>query len=174
MILITNMYNVVGPNGEFIVNNIGDVEIGPVYTQMAVDTLVNGWGSIFVAVAVFFFAFTTMISLYYYGETCLVYLTKTENKIAKTIFRLLVIGALYFGAIKTSGIIWGFADLGMGVSAWINIVGILLCYKPALKALKNYEEEKKMGIDEPIFDPVKLGIENAEFWEDKLGAQKIS
>lgn len=165
MILITNMYNVVGSDGEFIVNNIGDVEIGPIYTQMAVDTLINGWGSIFVAVAVFFFAFTTIISLYYYGETCLVYLTKSESQIEKTIFRLFVVVAIYFGAIKTSGVIWGFADLGMGVSAWINIVAIILLHKPALKALEDYEKQKEIGIEEPIFDPVKLGIENADFWE---------
>jgi len=172
MILITNMYNVVGPDGELIVNNIGDVEIGPVYTQMAVDTLVSGWGSIFVAVAVFFFAFTTMISLYYYGETSLVYLTKGENKSAKTAFRLFVVASLYYGAVKTSGIIWGFADLGMGVSAWINIIVILLFHKPAIKALKDYETQKSQGVAQPIFNPVDLGIENADYWENEFKANK--
>lgn len=164
MILITNSYNVVDASGEFIVSNLGNVEIGPVYTQLAVDTLVNGWGSIFIAIAVFFFAFTTIIALYYYGETSLVYLTKDENKAALTALRLFVIGALFFGAVKTSGVIWGFADLGMGLSAWINIIAILFFHKPALKTLKDYEEQKSRGIEEPVFDPAKLGIKNADYW----------
>lgn len=173
MILITDSYNVVNAKGELIINNIGNVEIGPIYTQLAVDSLINGWGSIFVAIAVFFFAFTTMIALYYYGETSLVYLTKGENKVAKTTLRLFVTASLFYGAVKTSGIIWGFADLGMGVSAWINIFVIILFHKPAIKALKDYEKQRKNGIESPSFDPIKLGIKNADYWEEEIKSKKM-
>ncbi len=171
MILITNSYNVVGPDGAMIVNHIGAIDPGPVYTQMAVDTLINGWGSIFVAIAVFFFAFTTMIALYYYGETSLVYLMKGENKTAKTILRLFVIGALFYGSVKTSGVIWGFADLDMGVSAWINILVILVFHKPAILALKDYESQRASGVDKPAFNPSNLGIQNADYWQNESKTQ---
>lgn len=171
MILITGKYNF----GDFsgAVNAAGEaIAAGPIYTQMALDTLINGWGSIFVSVAVFFFAFTTMIALYYYGETNLVYLLKGENKIAKNAFRLFVTGALFFGAVKSSGVIWSFADFGMGVSTWINISVIIIFHKPAIKALRDYEDQKEKGIKQPVFDPANLGIENADYWESEIHSKK--
>src|SRR5699024_11193776 len=48
--------------------------------------------------------------------------------------------------------------------AWLNILGILLLQVPALKALKDYRQQKKQGLD-PQFDPRPLGIKNAEPWE---------
>jgi AGCS family alanine or glycine:cation symporter len=50
--------------------------------------------------------------------------------------------------------------------AWLNIVAILILQKPALLALKDYEAQKRAGLD-PIFDPVALGIRNARFWETR-------
>jgi AGCS family alanine or glycine:cation symporter len=52
--------------------------------------------------------------------------------------------------------------------AWLNIIGILILFfmgKPALKALKDYEEQRKAGVTEYTFDPDKLGIRNADFWK---------
>ena len=52
--------------------------------------------------------------------------------------------------------------------AWVNIVGILIIFfmgRPAIKALKDYEAQKKAGVTEYEFDPKKLGIKNADFWE---------
>ena len=46
---------------------------------------------------------------------------------------------------------------------WINVITMLVIMKPALIALKDYEQQKKEGKD-PIFDPIKLGIKNADFW----------
>lgn len=47
---------------------------------------------------------------------------------------------------------------------WLNVIAILILTKPALLALKDYESQKKLGLD-PVFDPEKLGIKNADFWE---------
>jgi AGCS family alanine or glycine:cation symporter len=54
--------------------------------------------------------------------------------------------------------------------AWINIIGILIIFfmgRPALKALKDYEEQKAKGVTTYTFDPKALGIKNATFWEDR-------
>ena len=66
MILITGSYNVHLGDG-FIVENLPGVGFGPAYTQTAVDTLIPGFGSAFVAIALFFFAFTTLMAYYYYA-----------------------------------------------------------------------------------------------------------
>jgi len=165
MILITDSYNVVGASGDLIVDNLGQVAPGPIYTQVAVDSLLRGWGPIFVSVAIFFFAFTTMISLYYYGETNLVYMVGKEKSWPKTLLRLFVILALAYGALKSSGLIWGFADLGMGLSAWINILVILCFHKPALIALKDYDRQLAAGISSPQFKPLSLNIQGADYWQ---------
>ena len=52
--------------------------------------------------------------------------------------------------------------------AWLNIVGILILFfmgRPALRALKDYEAQRNAGVTEYTFDPKKLGIRNADFWE---------
>ena len=54
MILITGMYNVIPEGKTAIVQNIGNVEAGPIYTQQAVETVITGFGPIFISIAIFF------------------------------------------------------------------------------------------------------------------------
>ena len=74
---------------------------------------------------------------------------------------------------KNASLLWGLGDFGFGSMAWLNLVAILMLTKTALKVFKDYERQKKAGI-EPVFDPVKLGIKGADFWEEKVkeGASK--
>ncbi|NAR56905.1 amino acid carrier protein [Acinetobacter haemolyticus] len=176
MILITGMYNVQGTleAGQFIVQNVSPtVEIGsPAFTQMAVSTVFGGFGQIFVALAVFFFAFTTIIAYYYIAETNITYLSYiTKMPSLMFLTKCFIIAAVVYGVISATGYIWGIGDIGVGLMAWINIIGIILTYfiwKPTIKALRDYEQQQKSGVTEFTFDPVKLGIRNATFWEDRL------
>ncbi|GAM71058.1 sodium/alanine symporter [Vibrio sp. JCM 19236] len=55
--------------------------------------------------------------------------------------------------------------------AWLNIVGILIVFflsKPAIKALKDYEQQKSQGVKDYTFNPVALGIKGATYWENKF------
>jgi AGCS family alanine or glycine:cation symporter len=54
-------------------------------------------------------------------------------------------------------------DIGVGVMAWLNIVAILLLQKPALKALKDYQQQRKQGLD-PHFNAAACGINGADEW----------
>ncbi len=65
---------------------------------------------------------------------------------------------------------WGMGDIGVGLMAWLNIIGILILFfmgKPALKALKDYEAQRKAGVAHYTFDPEALGIKNADFWSNR-------
>ncbi|WP_144460081.1 alanine/glycine:cation symporter family protein [Siminovitchia fortis] len=165
MILITGKYNVENPTGGFLVNNIGDTEIGVGYTQLAVDSVFNGFGSIFVAIAVFFFAITTLLFIAYVAEINFVYIFG-DKQIYKNILRITVILSTFYGGIVSANLIWAIADIGVGLITWINVIGIFLLRKPVLNTLKDYEQQKAMGID-PVFNPIKLGIKNATFWEER-------
>jgi len=66
-------------------------------------------------------------------------------------------------------------DVGVGIMAWLNIVGIIIIFfmsKPAMKALKDYERQKDAGVEKYTFDPKSLGIKNADFWEERFNKNK--
>ena len=46
---------------------------------------------------------------------------------------------------------------------YLNFIAIVLLSKPALKVLKDYDKQRKAGLD-PVFDPREVGIDNADFW----------
>ena len=69
-----------------------------------------------------------------------------------------------FGAVRSAEVAWDLGDMGVGIMAWLNIIAILIVQRPALLALKDYEAQKRAGLD-PTFDPDKLGIKNADLWK---------
>ena len=165
MILFTGMYNTQAEDGTYIVNNIPGVEQGPGFTQAAVDSALPGFGAGFVAIALFFFAFTTIMAYYYIAETNIAYLIRKKNtKTAMLILKIVILIMTFWGTIRTAELAWALGDAGLGIMVWLNVIAILLLTKPALLALKDYESQKKLGLD-PVFDPKKLGIKNADFWE---------
>ena len=166
MILFTGMYNTQAEDGTYIVNNIPGVEQGPGFTQAAVDSALPGFGAGFVAIALFFFAFTTIMAYYYIAETNIAYLIRKKNtKTAMFILKIVILIMTFYGTIRTADLAWALGDAGLGIMVWLNVIAILLLTKPAMLALKDYESQKKLGLD-PVFDPKKLGIKNADFWEN--------
>lgn len=161
MILVTGMYDV-KPAG---IEHIGTQP--SLYTQLAIESALPGLGEIFLAVALFFFCFTTMLSYYYKAETCLAYLLGKSRRtylLANSALKLFLLFAIYQGSIKTAAAVWAMGDLGMGLMAWVNLVVILFLSRPALKALKDYEQQKKAGHN-PTFKPSSIGLQGADFWE---------
>ncbi|WP_256007457.1 alanine/glycine:cation symporter family protein [Pedobacter deserti] len=163
MILFTGKYNVLNPDGGFLVENLPGAKIGAEYTQQAISSHFPALGSGFVAVSLLFFAFTTIMAYYYIAETNLSYLDKKGNKWAINILRLLLLFSTFYGSVKTAEAAWTLGDIGVGMMAWLNVIAILLLRKPALKALKDYQQQRKAGKD-PVFDARAAGIENTSEW----------
>lgn len=167
MILFTGQFNVLHPEGGFIVENLPGVAYGPEYTQFAVASQFPTLGAGFVAISLLFFAFTTIMAYYYIAETNLSYLIrKTQNKWGIWVLRIAILGATFYGTIKTAEMAWTMGDIGVGLMAWLNIIAIILLRKPAFKALKDYQRQKKEGKD-PVFIAKDAGIDNADFWVKK-------
>ncbi len=170
MILITGAYNVHPDGAVMLIQNLPPETIidSPAFTQLALESVMGGFGKVFVAVALFFFAFTTLLAYYYIAETNVAYIRRSFRIPHElTILKLMLIGSVFYGTLRTATLAWGLGDIGVGVMAWLNIIGIIIIFflaKPAIKALKDYEEKRKAGVTEYTFDPEKLGIKNADFW----------
>lgn len=171
MILACKTYNVFDGAGNILVAAEG-VDLGAPgvnYTSAALGTFLGAnWGGIIVSVALFFFAFTTIMAYYYYAETNLVYLFGKGKKehVLIWVLRLGVVGMVFFGSLYEAKAMWDLGDIGVGTMAWVNIIVILLLSPKAFKALKSYERQKKEG-KEPVFDPKEIDAKGADFWENK-------
>ncbi|MFC4802616.1 alanine/glycine:cation symporter family protein [Neobacillus sp. GCM10023253] len=167
MILVTGMYNVTPEGAEPIVQTLKNVEAGPAYTQMAVETVMSGFGPGFVAIAIFFFAFTTLMAYYYIAETTIVYLSgKRELPWLKTILKIVMLIMTYAGCVYSASTMWALGDIGFGSMAWLSLIALFFLMKPALRVLKDYEIQRKAGKD-PVFNPLHANISGADFWEEK-------
>lgn len=178
MIITMGTYNIQGtlPDGQFIVQNVAaGVEINsPAFTQMAMETMYGQFGNIFIAVAVFFFAFTTILAYYYIAEVNVAYLTRFisrgANRTGLFLVKILIMGMVAYGGLNSAGYIWDIGDIGVGLMAWLNIVGILVIFivaRPTLTMLRDYEAQRKAGVKHYTFDPAKFGIKNAPYWEER-------
>ena len=166
MILFTGQYNVINPEGGFLVESLPGIAIGPEYTQYAVESVFNGVGKSFVAISLLFFVFTTLMAYYYMAETNVTYLDKNgHHKWMVTVLRLVTMVTIVYATTVQAGDAWTFGDIGVGLMAWLNVIAILIIQKPALKAYKDYQAQRRQGKD-PVFKPSELGIQNADTWEE--------
>ncbi|MDO4426579.1 MAG: alanine/glycine:cation symporter family protein [Moraxella sp.] len=148
-------------------------QTGIALTQLALSKFVGEFGVIFVAIAIFFFSFTTIIANYSYGESNIEFLAGNKNsKTAMMGLRIALLLMVYIGAVANLTAIWNFADLTMGIMAIINLVAIVWLSPVALRVLKDYERQIKAGVPltEIRFDPdnfPKLKSEaNRDAWQD--------
>ena len=167
MILLTGLYNVESADGGFLYEGLAGVDAGPGYVQAAFDTVLPGFGSSILAIALLFFAFTTIVAYYYIAETNVMYINrKVHRPWLANLLKVLVVTSVIYGGVKSADIAWALGDVGVGIMAWLNIVAIIILQRPALLALKDYETQINSGVD-PVFDPLALGIEKADFWVKK-------
>ena len=133
-------------------------------TQMALDNEMGNAGSTFITIAILFFAYSSIIGNYYYGEANLRYIT--QNKIIITLFRLTTGAMVMFGALASLNLTWSLADVCMGLMTICNLIAIVLLGKYAFRLLEDYREQKRQGIKEPVFtkDKMKDIQQDIECW----------
>jgi alanine or glycine:cation symporter, AGCS family len=141
-------------------------------TQAALSTHVGAWAPSFISVAIFLFAFSSIIGNYYYGETNIEFIK--QSKPAMLVYRLAVIGMVMFGALVDLAVVWNLADLFMGIMALINLVAITLLVKIALAALKDYTAQRKQGKDPVFYADSIPGLKGIESWEYRPQEKKNS
>ncbi|KQU60084.1 sodium:alanine symporter [Bacillus sp. Leaf406] len=139
-------------------------------TQAALTTHVGAWANTFVAIAIFLFAFSSIIGNYYYGETNIEFIK--YSPVTLFIYRLAVLGMVIFGAMVDLQVVWDLADLFMGVMAIINLIAITLLGKIAIAALRDYRQQKKEGKDPVFYSDSIEGLKGIESWDPKPKQEK--
>ena len=117
-------------------------------TQEALTTQIGGAGRIFVAIAIFFFAFSSIIGNYYYGEANIKFITSSRKVL--NAYRLLVGVMVMSGAVMSLQTVWSLADLTMALMTLCNIAAIVLLGGQVMALLKDYRKQKSAGLD-PVF-----------------------
>lgn len=171
LIVATDSYDVVTSAGETIHTNLNEaIEVGPQYAQHAIDATLHGFGSPFVAVAIFLFAFTSQVAFFYIAQSNLQYLTgQKENRAATWILKLGALVISFIGGVVPAQAMWAAGDIGYATLGWINMVVLVLLSPIVIKVYRDYEKQRKAGL-EPHFHPEKLGIRNADFWTERKTA----
>lgn len=118
---------------------------GITLTQRAIDSQVGagGFGTTFVSLAVFFFAFTSIVANYYYGETNIRILTRRRGWL--NIYRLAVGGMVLIGGMSSLGLVWALADVTMAMMAICNLLAIVLLVRYVVRALNDYKRQRREG-----------------------------
>lgn len=122
-----------------------DGSTGIELTQNALQQEVGSIGSLFVAVAIFLFAFTSIVGNYYYGETNIQFIT--QRKWVLNVYRLAVGAMVMIGAVSQLDFVWALADITMGLMTLCNLIAIMILGKYAIKLLNDYQSQKLRGYD---------------------------
>ena len=137
VILISGLYEVPRLNGIAL-------------TQSALQSEIGNWGPTFIAVAIFLFAFSSIIGNYYYGEANIRFMT--SSRVVLTLYRLFSGGVLVmFGALASLEVVWNLGDLFMALLTACNLIAIVCLGKYAFRLLDDYREQKRRGIKDPVF-----------------------
>ena len=153
IILISGLYQVPELNGIAL-------------TQSALQREIGSIGPMFIAVAIFLFAFSSIIGNYYYGEANIRFIT--QNNKVMTAYRIASAGLMVmFGALASFELVWNIVDLFMALLTACNLIAIVLLGRYAFRLLDDYRQQKRQGIKEPVFHRSKLPeIEDElECWE---------
>ena len=131
---------------------------GALWVQESLQESLGSFGPIFIAVAMVFFAFTTLLGNCFYCDNLLIYIHKKQpEKAFMKGFRLVSALAIFLGAGMEMSLLWNLSDVLMGVMALINIPVILILSEIAFKAVQDYEAQLKKGIN-PVFKSADIGL----------------
>ena len=136
---------------------------GMAYVQKAVYGQFGEWGIHFITISVFLFAFSSLLGNYYYTESNLLFI-KNDKRLLK-VFRWSALFVIFLGPQYGFDTAWDLADLFMGLMTLAHMLPLFLLGGIAIRALRNYEAQKKAGKDSPTFKAADIGLTNTELWK---------
>ncbi|QPQ31452.1 alanine/glycine:cation symporter family protein [Lysinibacillus sp. JNUCC 51] len=137
---------------------------GIILTQNSLAVHVGDWAPYFIAISIIFFAFSSIVGNYYYGESNIEFMNAHKGWMFG--YRILVLAMVMFGSLAQVELVWNLADLFMGLMAIINITIILLLGKIAFQVLDDFTMQRNAGKN-PVFYAKSIPkLKNTDCWEE--------
>lgn len=138
---------------------------GAPYVQEALTSTLGKFGPVFITVAMILFAFTTLLGNLFYVDKCLIFLIgRVPGKTFMRVYHIIASLVIFIGAGLSADLLWNIADVTMGGMTIINIPVIFILSKYALRALKDYEKQRKDG-KEPVFKAKDIELPHeVDYW----------
>ncbi len=139
---------------------------GAAYVQLSLRETLGAFGPIFITIAMILFAFTTLLGNLFYVDKCLIFIMKKEpSKTFMHVYHVIASLVILLGSGLSADFLWNVADVTMGGMTLINIPVILILGKYALRALADYEKQRKEGV-EPVFHAKDIDLPHkVDYWE---------
>ena len=139
---------------------------GAPYVQLSLQSMFGDFGPIFITVSMILFAFTTLLGNLYYVDQALSHIVgKIPGKSFMRVYYVIASAIIFIGAGLSADLLWGIADITMGLMAVINVPVIFYLSKYVFRALKGYIQQKKEGKD-PEFHAKDVGITTElDYWQ---------
>ena len=132
-------------------------------TQLALTSMLGPWALHLMTLIIFLVAFTSVLGNYYYGESNIEYLSTNKNVLFG--YKVVFLVASFLGCLGEIALIWTLADTTMGMMALVNLVAITPLTVIACRLLKDYNEQRRQGV-EPVFTRDRLpDVRGIECWD---------
>ncbi len=152
MILVTNCFNVMG-EGKLLFEGLSGLDYTS-FVGAAIDTVFKNWGSYFVSISIFFFAYASLFSGFYNAETNLIFIFKSKKlyKLANILYKCAFLTIIMSSSIFNTEFAWVLTDFGVGIAAFVNIIVILLLSNKFLDVVRDFELKYKKKDDSKYFN----------------------
>ena len=172
-ILLAGTYNVAadGVGDSLLIEQAPGVLYGVPFMQEALTVTLGQTGAILLAVMLFVFIYTTLLSYSYQLESTCRFLFGAKRGVV-TAVRVIFLGCCMFGILVDGEVIWPMGDIGVGCMLWVNTFGCLLLTPVVVRLVRDYKNQRKQGL-EPLFDPATVGITDEEgVWDVYVNRKK--
>ena len=138
---------------------------GAMYVQASLRETLGSFGPIFITIAMILFAFTTLIGNLFYVDKCIYHICgKKPGKVFMSVYYVVASAVIFVGAGLSADLLWGIADVTMGAMTLINMPVVLYLSKYAYRALRDYEAQRKHGV-EPVFKAESINLPHkTDYW----------
>ncbi len=138
---------------------------GAPYVQAAMSKTLGVAGPIFITVAMVLFAFTTLLGNLFYVDKSFFHIKGAKpSKAFMTVYYIIASLLIFLGAGLDSGLLWGIADVTMGLMTLVNMPVIIILGKYAMRALDDYTKQRKEKKD-PVFKAEDISLPHkTDFW----------
>lgn len=118
-------------------------------TQLALSAQIGDAGKYVIAIAILFFAFSSLIGNYYYGECNISFLCNSRRSEKRAIFayRIFLAALIFVGSLMTIELVWALVDFLMVIMTVCNLIAIMILGRYALRLLEDYRSQRRAGQD---------------------------